>query len=276
MSIENGPTMPRPARITRNNQFGPTCGPTRVLVLGRPGSFTAPLFHVRAVAVRRSRGPARDGGHYARDVPRPRRIAFVSMHTSPGEMPGSGDAGGMNVVERAQAEALAALGHRSSWSPAAPRRTPPTRWSSLPGVAAAPPGRRARRRRWPRARSTTTSTEFAAGLARLGPYRHHPLPPLDVRGRRVARWPGSGGSRTCRASIRWPPWWLRRWPAGEPPESPGRVPGEAVVARGSQTVVAISAAEAQTVIDRCGADAEPGVDRLPRGRQRAVPPARSR
>jgi D-inositol-3-phosphate glycosyltransferase len=44
--------------------------------------------------------------------------------------------------------------------------------------------------------------------------------------------------------------------AGEPPESPRRVPGEARVARESQSVVAISAAEAQTVIDRCGADAE--------------------
>jgi len=54
--------------------------------------------------------------------------------------------------------------------------------------------------------------------------------------------------------------------AGEPPESPRRVPGEALVATRSQAVVAISAAEAQTVIDRCGADAErvsivsPGVD----------------
>jgi D-inositol-3-phosphate glycosyltransferase len=44
--------------------------------------------------------------------------------------------------------------------------------------------------------------------------------------------------------------------AGEPPESPRRVPGEAAVARGSQAVVAISAAEAQTVIDRCGADSD--------------------
>src|SRR5680860_1762847 len=39
------------------------------------------------------------------------RIALVSLHTSPGAEPGSGDAGGMNVVVRHQAEALAAAGH---------------------------------------------------------------------------------------------------------------------------------------------------------------------
>jgi D-inositol-3-phosphate glycosyltransferase len=53
---------------------------------------------------------------------------------------------------------------------------------------------------------------------------------------------------------------------GEPPESPPRVPGEALLARESDLVVAISAAEARTVIERCGADpahvaiVPPGVD----------------
>ena len=40
------------------------------------------------------------------------RIGFVSMHTSPADLPGSGAAGGMNVVEYHQAFALAELGHR--------------------------------------------------------------------------------------------------------------------------------------------------------------------
>ena len=35
------------------------------------------------------------------------RLLFVSMHTSPASSPGAGDAGGMNVVELHQAEALA-------------------------------------------------------------------------------------------------------------------------------------------------------------------------
>src|SRR5699024_10974340 len=53
---------------------------------------------------------------------------------------------------------------------------------------------------------------------------------------------------------------------GEPPESPGRVVGEALVAEQSDRVVAVSRAEATTVIERCGAAPDrvvvvpPGVD----------------
>lgn len=39
------------------------------------------------------------------------RITLVSLHTSPNETPGSGDAGGMNVVVREAARALRRLGH---------------------------------------------------------------------------------------------------------------------------------------------------------------------
>lgn len=39
-----------------------------------------------------------------------RRVAFLSLHTSPMEQPGSGDAGGMNVYVRALASALAVSG----------------------------------------------------------------------------------------------------------------------------------------------------------------------
>ena len=57
---------------------------------------------------------AHGSGAYDAVVPlsRPLSIAMVSMHTSPLESPGSGDAGGMNVVERHTAEALGELGHR--------------------------------------------------------------------------------------------------------------------------------------------------------------------
>src|SRR5665647_2582249 len=64
----------------------------------------------------RGRRKGRDVGWGAYDshVPLSRqlRIAMVSMHTSPLDAPGSGDAGGMNVVERHTAEALAELGHQ--------------------------------------------------------------------------------------------------------------------------------------------------------------------
>src|SRR5690606_5701250 len=39
------------------------------------------------------------------------RIALISLHTSPAAVPGSGDAGGMNVVVSEAAAALAARGH---------------------------------------------------------------------------------------------------------------------------------------------------------------------
>lgn len=41
----------------------------------------------------------------------PLRIGFVMLHTSPLDVPGTKDAGGMNVVVRAQAESLAQSGH---------------------------------------------------------------------------------------------------------------------------------------------------------------------
>lgn len=186
------------------------------------------------------------------------------MHTSPAALPGTGDAGGMNVVERAQAEALAALGHRVELVTRRSNPADPDAVELLPGVTlhhvdAGPPT--------PLAKSAIDDhiEEFSAGLARCEPadivHSHHwmsgvaALPVAEAWGvphvqsfHSVAAPPGSPLS------------------AGEPPESPRRVPGEAAVARGSQAVVAISAAEAQTVIDRCGADAErvsivsPGVD----------------
>ena len=42
----------------------------------------------------------------------PLHIGLVSLHTSPGDEPGSGEVGGMNVVVRHQAEALADRGHQ--------------------------------------------------------------------------------------------------------------------------------------------------------------------
>lgn len=186
------------------------------------------------------------------------------MHTSPATLPGTGDAGGMNVVERCQAEALAALGHRVELVTRRSSPDDPDEVELLPNVVlrhldAGP--------RTPLAKSAIDEhiDEFSAGLARLAPpdvvHSHHwmsGVAALPVAGswgvphvqsfHSVAAMPGSPLS------------------AGEPPESPRRVPGEALVATRSQAVVAISAAEAQTVIDRCGADAErvsivsPGVD----------------
>ena len=52
------------------------------------------------------------------------RIGLVSLHTSPLETPGGGDAGGLNVVVREAALALEALGHEVTIATRASRRQP--------------------------------------------------------------------------------------------------------------------------------------------------------
>ena len=194
----------------------------------------------------------------------PLRIGFVSLHTSPAMQPGSGDAGGLNVVERATADALASLGHSVELIT---RRTSP----QDPDVVELGPGVLLRHitagPQEPLAKSEIDQyiPAFSAGLGALPRYdvvhSHHwmsgvaALPharawdiPHVQSYHSVAALPGSPLAE------------------GEPPESPARIPGEALVARESQAVVAISAAEARTVIERCGADPErvcvisPGVD----------------
>ena len=186
------------------------------------------------------------------------------MHTSPADSPGAGDAGGMNVVELAQARSLAALGH--SVDLVTRRSSPPQ-----PDVEDLGPGLRLLHLdagpAAPLAKSAIDAhvDEFSAGLASLGPYdvvqSHHwmsgvaALPVAKAWGvphvqsfHSVAAHPGSPLS------------------AGEPPESPHRVAGEARCARDSDLIITVSTAEARTVIERCGADPDrvtvipPGVD----------------
>ena len=194
----------------------------------------------------------------------PLQLAFVSLHTSPATQPGSGDAGGLNVVERATADALADLGHRVDLITRRAHPDEPDAVELRPGVTlrhltAGP------ERPLPKSEIDAFIPEFSDRLGRLDPYdlvhSHHwmsgvaALPHARAWGvphvqsyHSVAALPGSPLAE------------------GEPPESPGRVPGEALVARESQAVVAISAAEARTVIERCGADPDrvcivsPGVD----------------
>lgn len=192
------------------------------------------------------------------------RLAFVSLHTSPATQPGSGDAGGLNVVERATADALADLGHTVELITRRADPADPDAVELRPGVVlrhltAGP------QRPLPKSEIDAFIPEFSAALGKLGGYdlvhSHHwmsgvaALPQTRAWGvphvqsyHSVAALPGSSLAE------------------GEVPESPARVPGEALVARESQAVVAISAAEARTVIERCGAEPDrvcivsPGVD----------------
>jgi D-inositol-3-phosphate glycosyltransferase len=195
---------------------------------------------------------------------KPLDLALVSMHTSPVDMPGSGDAGGMNVVESAQARALAGLGHRVH---IVTRRSDPGQPATvdLGGgvrlfiIPAGPPARLAK------SDIDAHIEEFSAGLAGLGRFdllhSHHWM--SGVAGLPVARALGVPHVQSFHSVAAHPD---RPLSEGEPPESPRRVAGEHHVATRSDAVVAISAAEARTVVERCGADPDdvviiqPGVD----------------
>ncbi len=180
------------------------------------------------------------------------RLLFVSMHTSPADLPGAGDAGGMNVVERREAEALARLGHTVEM---VTRRSRP----DLPDVVTLAPGVTLRhlsagpQRPLPKSVIDTHLGEFAAGLATLSPpdlvHSHHWM--SGVAALPAARAWGVPHVQSYHSVAALPGSPLGE---GEPPESEARVPGEAFTARESDRVVAISTAEARTVIQRCGAD----------------------
>ncbi|WP_423923906.1 glycosyltransferase [Frigoribacterium sp. 2-23] len=194
----------------------------------------------------------------------PLRIALVSLHTSPFTDPGSGDAGGMNVVVRHQAEALGALGHhvdvitRRS-SPDMPAVSSPTENVTLRVLDAGPA------EVVPKGRHEEFIHEFRDRLAELGPYdvlhSHHwfsgmaALPVARDRGI-----PHLQSFHSIAADASTP------LSHGERPESHGRLEGEAFLAQNSDRVIAISQAERQTIVTRLHGDPErivvvaPGVD----------------
>lgn len=194
------------------------------------------------------------------------RIAKISLHTSPYAVLGTGDGGGMNVVVRAQAEALADLGHQVDLYT---RRSDPDQ----PDVVETVPGVRLHHlpagpaKTLPKSRIDDHLEEFSQALARHGTradvvHSHHWM--SGVAALPVARaWgvPHLQSYHSVAAARTNDP-----LSEGEPPESPRRVPGEALVARESDLLVAISRAEAKTIIHRCGADpgrvvvVPPGVD----------------
>ena len=192
------------------------------------------------------------------------RLLFVSMHTSPASSPGAGDAGGMNVVELHQAEALAALGHsvdivtrRASTDQ--PDVTDLGGGVRLLHVEAGPADDLAK------SAIDAHIGEFSAGLAQLEPYdlvqSHHWM--SGVAALPVARQWDVAHVQSYHSVAAHPGAPLSD---GEPPESGGRVAGEALIARESDAIIAVSTAEARTIVERCGADPArvrvipPGVD----------------
>ncbi|MET0352784.1 glycosyltransferase [Plantibacter sp. lyk4-40-MEA-4] len=196
--------------------------------------------------------------------PQPLRIAMISLHTSPGDEPGSGDAGGMNVVVRHQAVAMGAAGHEVDVITRRSSADQPSAASLAPGVTlrfldAGPAEPVAK------GRHEEFVDDFRSELARLPRYdvlhAHHwfsgmaALPLARELGiPHVQSFHSIAAESTTPLSH------------GERAESPGRLAGEARLAAESDAVVAISAAEADTAITRLGARPDrvsivpPGVD----------------
>lgn len=192
------------------------------------------------------------------------KIAMVSMHTSPLDSPGSGDAGGMNVVELHTAEALAELGHKVDLIT---RRSDP----SQADVVDLGGGVRVRHldggpaKRLAKSEIDAHIDDFATSMGKIDSYdifhSHHWMSGMAALP--LARQLGVPHVQSYHSVAALPGDYLSE---GEPPESPARVAGEALLATESDLVVAISAAEARTVVSRCGADPNrvvivpPGVD----------------
>lgn len=192
------------------------------------------------------------------------RVAFVSMHTSPAERPGTADAGGMNVLISALALALGARGVEVEF---VTRRSDPAQADvvdlapnvRLHHVPAGPPSP------LPKSVIHHHIDEFRDGLATLGPFdivhSHHWM--SGVAALPLARGWGIPHVMTYHSVAAHPNSPLRD---GEPPEAPDRLPGEVLCAEQSDLVIAVSHHEAAVVIGRCNADPErvaivrPGVD----------------
>lgn len=187
----------------------------------------------------------------------PLRIGFVMLHTSPLDVPGTKDAGGMNVVVRAQAEALAREGQPTRIFT---RRTDP----DLPRYVALAPG--------------LTVVHLDAGPAELLPKGEHESvmeefgvalaeelerDPADILHAEhwfsgiaalpVARALGVPMVQSCHSIAADPSTPLAE---GERPESPGRLAGERLLAHEADLMVAVSEAEKHTIIERLGGSAE--------------------
>jgi D-inositol-3-phosphate glycosyltransferase len=188
------------------------------------------------------------------DVP-PLSVGFVMLHTSPLDVPGTKDAGGMNVVVSAQADALAHAGHRvhiytRRADPALPDRVKLPSGVTVVHLNAGPA------RVLAKGEHESVIADFASalaaaieqdppqilhaehwfsGIAALEPARAAGIP-LVQSYHSIAADPDSPLTE------------------GERPESPGRLAGERLLAHEVDLVIAVSEAERSTVLDRFGAD----------------------
>ena len=192
------------------------------------------------------------------------KIAVVALHTSPYGAPGSGDVGGMNVLIRATADRMAALGHdveviTRRFSPSQEATEHLSSGVRIRYVDAGPPEPR------PKSEHESFIDAFSAGLSAVGPvdivHSHHWLSGMAAlpfaRDRGI---PHVQSFHSIAADT------ATHLSAGERPESPGRMAGERWLGQNSDAIIAVSHAEETTIRERLEADAAritvvlPGVD----------------
>ena len=196
-----------------------------------------------------------------------RRIAMVSMHTSPADSPGRGDAGGMNVALLAVASQLARRGVEVDLltrAAEAPFEREVADGVLLRGLAAGPPSP------LPKNRLVEVADEFGEAVAtlagRLAPrydliHAHYwlsGLATLPVAIELGIPFVQSFHTLAAMKNLNLAP--------GDAPEQEGRLRGEAFLGSQADAVVASSAAEVMALIDELHTPAErlwvipPGVD----------------
>jgi D-inositol-3-phosphate glycosyltransferase len=196
-----------------------------------------------------------------------RRVAMVSMHTSPADAPGTGDAGGMNVAILALAEQLAQRGvevdllTRATAVPTELRLADGVTLHALAAGPATPV---------PKSRLVDVADEFGEAVATLV---GRPEPRYDL----VHAHYWLSGLSTLPVAIELGLPFVqtfhtlaamknRMLAPGDIPEHEGRLRGEAFLANQADAIVAGSVAEVETLIDDLRAPAErlwvipPGVD----------------
>ena len=131
-----------------------------------------------------------------------RRLAVLSLHTSPLAQPGTGDSGGMNVYVRELVSSLAQAGCRSRRVRPPLGRRPARRGRRRARVPGRPRRRRVRSTS-PRRSCPTSSTTFTDGVARPPrPARATSTPCTPTTGCRASPATGSSTSSTCRSCRR--------------------------------------------------------------------------
>ena len=199
-----------------------------------------------------------------------KRVAMLSLHTSPLEQPGSGDAGGMNVYVRSVAVELASSGVEVEIFTRASDPQQPPAAELCPGVTvrhvAAGPRRKIAKEALPE-----LEADLAAAVTGIHPYRSHRR--FDVIHSHY--WvSGTAGLAVARA------WDLPlvhtmhtmarvknlRLQAGEKPEPRVRIDGEQDIVDGATRLIANTSTEAAELESLYGADPRavdvvaPGVD----------------